>query len=248
MEIDRIVLTGVEERLQGELPPPEVSATDAPGLLFEPALFTPIGQEGLNGNSGFSGIADLDGDGDLDVLVPWGMSSPDRGGFVAAMNDGSGVSWETRRPVPDSAKDGMPFYVLGGLADANGDGLVDLFYRYDGLGVWLTGAEAPGGYTNTAIPGTGPDDDWDGDGVHDGFPRDLGDFDGDGDVDMLAVVFRNSTGDSFLRLLLNDGEGGYSLGDFWEFPQYWAGPVRDFDGDGKLAGFTSIPSPGPGLR
>ena len=47
VEIDRIVLTGTEERLQGELPPPEVPVRDAPGLLFEKAQFVPMGQEGL---------------------------------------------------------------------------------------------------------------------------------------------------------------------------------------------------------
>ena len=237
VEIDRIVLTGVEERLQGELPPPEVSATHSPGLLFGPAQFVPMGQEGLGRvtTTGFpgTGIADLDGDGDLDVLVPWGLSSPDRGGFVAAMNDGTGVLSEIQRPVPSRAVDFHPIYYLGGLADANGDGLVDLFYRHVGLGVWLTDAEAPGRYVDQAIPGMGPDDQ-DGDGVHDGLPQYLDDFDGDGDFDLLVSVDRWTTGDSFLRLLLNDGEGGYSPGDFWEFPQYWARRVRDFDGDGKL--------------
>ena len=237
VEIDRIVLTGPEERLQGELPPPEVSATHAPGLLFGPARFVPVGQEGLGYASTAvpgAGIADLDGDGDLDVLVSWGLSLPDRCGFVAALNDGTGEFSETRRPVPEVSVEGQPFCSLGGLADANGDGLVDLFYRHTGLGVWLTDAESPGGYLHQAIPGMGPDDD-DGDGVHDGYPRYLDDVDGDGDVDMLASVFRwTTTGDSFLRLLLNDGEGRYSPGDFWELPQHWAGPVRDFDGDGKL--------------
>ena len=150
------------------------------------------------------------------------------------MNDGTGDLSEIRRPVPDLAIDLQPHYYLGGFADANGDGVVDLFYHYGGLGVWLTDEEAPGGYVQKAIPGTGPDDDSDGDGVHDGYPKAFGDFDGDGDVDMLAAVFRwNSTGDAFLRLLLNDGAGGYSLGAFWELPEYIAGSVRDFDGDGK---------------
>ena len=237
VEIDRIVLTGAEERLQGELPPPEVSATHAPGLLFGPARFVPMGQEGLGYASTAvpgAGIADLDGDGDLDVLVSWGLSSPDRCGFVAALNDGTGELSETRRPVPGVSVEGQPFYSLAGLADANGDGLVDLFYRHVGLGVWLTDAESPGRYVHQAIPGMGPDDE-DGDGVHDGYPLYLDDFDGDGDVDLLVSVFRwTTTGDSFLRMLVNDGQGGYSLGDFWELPQHWAGAVRDFDGDGKL--------------
>ena len=239
VEIDRIVLTGVEERLQGELPPPEVSATNTPGLLFEPARFVSMGQEGLGFTSNElfppSGMADLDGDGDLDVLVPWGQSDPYRGGFVAAMNDGSGALGEVRRPVPDSAIDLQPYFYLGGLADANGDGRVDLFYWYDGLGVWLTDDEALGGYTRETIPGTRPDDDSNGDGVHDGFPKYIDDFDGDGDIDLLVFVYRwTTTGDSFLRLLLNDGAGRYSLGESWDLPQHWAGTVRDFDGDGKL--------------
>ena len=239
VEIDRIVLTGVEERLQGELPPPEVSPTHAPGLLFGPSRFVPMGQEGLGyvTTTGFpgTGIADLDGDGDLDVLVPWGLFDPDRGGFVAAMNDGSGFLGETWRPVPSRAIENWPFYYLGGLADANGDGRVDLFYHNNGLGVWLTDAAVPGRYTNELVPGTVPDEDPNGDGVHDGYPNLLDDFDGDGDIDMLVTVYRwSTTGDSYLRLLLNDGAGRYSLGELWELPQFLAEPVRDFDGDGKL--------------
>ena len=94
LEIDWIELTGVEELLLGELAPPSVEYFRFEGVgLFAPPVFSPIAP-GLGG-PGF--LTDLDGDGDLDLFsVRHDREFPFLGGWIMALNDGSGV-FETVR-------------------------------------------------------------------------------------------------------------------------------------------------------
>ena len=94
LEIDWIELTGVEELLLGELAPPSVEYFRFEGVgLFAPPVFSPIAP-GLGG-PGF--LTDLDGDGDLDLFsVRHDREFPFAGGWIMALNDGSGV-FETVR-------------------------------------------------------------------------------------------------------------------------------------------------------
>ena len=109
-EIDWIELTGVEEMIQGELPPPLVEyyfGFARPGL-FMPPVFYPIApglgeaaHGGLGG--GYLGerdggvLTDLDGDGDLDLFGLWQTrTETERGseyksGWLMALNDGQGT-------------------------------------------------------------------------------------------------------------------------------------------------------------
>ena len=100
-EIDWIELTGVEELLQGERPPPSVEylRLDAAGL-FAPPVFYPI-TPGIGTGYGFAGaqqgvLTDLEGDGDLDLFAIWRspykeMDQPgSRVGWLMALNDGHG--------------------------------------------------------------------------------------------------------------------------------------------------------------
>ena len=87
-EIDWIELTGVEELLQGEQPPPAVEYYFgfAGAGLFAPTVFYPIAPGigeaahagdggGYLGEPGGNVLTDLDGDGDLDSVRPVGNES-----------------------------------------------------------------------------------------------------------------------------------------------------------------------------
>ena len=94
LEVDWIELTGVEELLAGELDPPLVEYFRFEGAkLFAPPVFSPLAP-GLGG-PGF--LMDLDDDDDLDLFsVRHDREFPFSGGWIMALNDGSGV-FETVR-------------------------------------------------------------------------------------------------------------------------------------------------------
>ena len=107
-EIDWIELTGVEEQIEGELPPPHVEnyfRLDGAGL-FVPPVFYPIAQgigeerygRGYIGERRRGVLADLDSDGDLDLFGLWEMEMETEtggfkpiGGWLMALNDGQGT-------------------------------------------------------------------------------------------------------------------------------------------------------------
>ena len=106
-EIDWIELTGVEELIEGELPPPPVEyyfGFEGTGL-FAPPVFYPIasglGEAAYGGyGSGYLGertggvLTDLDGDGDLDLFGLWETrldTGRRKGGRLMAVNDGRGA-------------------------------------------------------------------------------------------------------------------------------------------------------------
>ncbi|MGE3172861.1 MAG: FG-GAP repeat domain-containing protein [Planctomycetota bacterium] len=169
--------------------------------------------------------ADLDGDGRLDL--------------VAASNDGAGIVWR-------NAGDGSflpPARVAGSFSgarcvaarDFDGDGDVDLFF----------------GGGRTAYEGPGPCELWRNDGSG-GFTRShtlplgqfqtidirdlcVGDFDGDGDVDMVLVVYTAA-----MQFWRNDGTGTFvddtavALPAGPHFNSDNRGAALDIDVDGDL--------------
>ena len=108
-EIDWIELTGVEELIEGELPPPPVEYYFFEGTgLFAPPVFYPIapglGEMAQVGHGGgYLGertggvLTDLDGDGDLDLFGLWqtqvdmGRGLERKSGWLMAVNDGRGA-------------------------------------------------------------------------------------------------------------------------------------------------------------
>ena len=144
-EIDWIELTGVEELLQGELPPPSVEYFRFDGVgLFAPPVFYPI-VRGIGQTAKGAGVlTDLDGDGALDLfaLYEYAYEKSDMDleeeGWLIALNDGHGAL-ELRRVEnvtalggeanTDAAAErttvpGVALEVLG--ADLTGDGQAEI--------------------------------------------------------------------------------------------------------------------------
>ena len=118
-EIDWIELTGVEELLGGELAPLSVEYFRFEGVgLFAPPVFSPLAP-GLGG-PGF--LMDLDDDDDLDLFsVRRDIKFPFSGGWIMALNDGSGV-FETVR----TGELGLMTNVQSG--DLTGDGTDEIVF------------------------------------------------------------------------------------------------------------------------
>ena len=234
VEIDRIVLTGVEEQLNGELPPPVVEEVVKTGRLFSPAQFIPLAREGLGEPLGLfipnSGIVDLDGDRDLDLVIPWyqiGRGNTDQFGFVTVENRGeAGFRKGIQRIPASSAERSYPFF--GGAEDLNRDGRADILFSFGGARYWLSDEE--GSYAHHFLPADHADEDINGDGVHDGLVNAADDFDGDGDIDLWLGWF---IGEGGVRIMLNDGEGRFSLGDRFGQVGFFPRFVKDVDGDGS---------------
>ena len=151
-EIDWIELTGVEEQIEGELPPPPVEnyfRFEGAGL-FAPPVFYPIAlgigevkggvAKSYLGERAGGMLTDLDGDGDLDLFGLWEMEIEKKtgelkpiGGWLMALNDGQGtlerglLIEEIETPV-ESSIDGETALVFSGVyieaisADLTGDG------------------------------------------------------------------------------------------------------------------------------
>ena len=69
VEIDWIRLTGVEELIEGELPPPAVALSTSFGRLFNLPTFHPLEVRPDTRSAPFLG--DMDGDGTIDLVAEW---------------------------------------------------------------------------------------------------------------------------------------------------------------------------------
>lgn len=154
--------------------------------------------------SGHQELADLDGDGDLDVAsLHWSQF----GSYNAYICYNDGTATFNCVGKSKSAGGGNNCYVMGGaVADLNNDGKGDLavLCRDEGIRVWLSngsgghdiagGATGTSAYPLTAITYAGQ---WK-------YGMNFGDIDNDGDIDCLLYG-------SIRMLLLNDGNGGWSV-------------------------------------
>ena len=128
LEIDWIELTGVEELLAGELAPPSVEYFHYEGVgLFAPPVFSPLAP-GLGG-PGF--LMDLDDDDDLDLFsVRHDREFPFSGGWIMALNDGSGV-FETVRTGELGSGTGVQ------SGDLTGDGQDEIVFAASDIAVLI---------------------------------------------------------------------------------------------------------------
>ena len=169
----------------------------------------------LNGNAARVALADLDNDGDLDVLA----SNPNVSTVSVLLNHGAGLFGSS----PDVGV-GVAAWALA-TGDVDGDGDVDFAVgslMSTGVRIYFNNGS---GLFNASL------------GLTVGFfPAELvlGDLDADGDPDLLVAYDDNST-TSFVRVFLNDGLGAFSSG-----PQV-SGALRSFrtvladvDGDSDL--------------
>lgn len=189
VEVDRIVLTGVEEQLLGELPPPQVVEAASSGELFAKPVFYPLGKSGVRADWWFinptAALGDLDGDGDLDLVATYRPGETDQG-WLSAYNDGKGGFAQSQNHATEVAP-----YLQG--RDVDGDGWMDLLLNRGtfmhlvlmlnqaGTG-WLTIQEFDGFY-----------------------PMGLTDADGDGDTDLWGI--EDPVQQNALWLFTNDGKG-----------------------------------------
>jgi hypothetical protein len=175
-------------------------------------------------------VADLDGDGDLDVYLANAKNDiPPRD--TVWRNNGSGVfGWRGQR-----LEQGVSLSVAAG--DLDGDGDLDiLVIRNRRAEVLLN--------DGTGLFSAGPSTGW---GVeHAASAAALGDLDGDGDLDAFVSGCCGVSGSAdrryraYTTVWLNDGAGrftdsGQALGDLGS----WAAALGDLDGDGDLDAFVA---------
>ena len=173
-------------------------------------------------NMGGLVLADLDGNGALDIVAS-GITSGGSKVFGAVyLNQGGGLSWKGGMMYgPISPAGGQPNTLAPTVADANGDGHLDIAV----VGGVLLG-DGKGGFeaqTNTGLPTAAH--------MH------FGDFDGDRKMDL--AVHDDTTG---LQVWLGDGTGkGWRLADvglkdatIGKGGGAFGIDVGDLDGNGKL--------------
>ena len=230
IEIDWIELSGVEEFLQGELPPPHVEYFRFDGAgFFAPPVFYPIAP-GVGAYGERAGIlTDLDGDGDADLFASWD-SVWDRvieeSGWTMALNDGEGtfeavlteevISLGTIEMLAgDLTGDGKDEIVMSRLAkvtqDERGNRRISAVNE-----VWSIGPDLQLEML------TEIDDRWLGD---------MADWDGDGDVELFVghATLEGSTLDVW------DVENGtWTSSEVAAAENHAPAQIGDFTGDGML--------------
>lgn len=218
LEIDWIELTGVEEILQGELPPPQAEYFHFEGTgRFAPPVFHPIapglGSSLVTEDTRAGVLTDLDGDGDLDLFATWDYYPPKElaiAGWVMAFNDGTGVL----EPVLTERTSRRYLNVQTG--DLTGDGINEILLVIAGKpAVWSMGP-------NSQIEVLAE--------MNDRVFVDLADWDGDGDVELFA------TDDSFMYLEVWDvADGVWTAAELAALPEkHRPSQVSDLTGDGEL--------------
>lgn len=217
VEIDRIRLTGIEEQLQGELPPPDEGAQFFGTYLAPPTFFAlrrGAGESGLM-QPGSGVLADLDGDGLPDLLT--GRSQGSGGGWMYALNNGAGAFGGVR--LETMGLEGLSGTDRVAAADLNGDGRQDVVVM-----------DTP---TTAQVLYNAGDGAWEeGDALPDHYYIGAGDLEGDGDEDLwfverepapisLVVLVAGEGPDLHRESLLMHPQGGGDMLSAW--PLYLIG-------------------------
>ncbi|MEZ6044069.1 MAG: FG-GAP-like repeat-containing protein [Planctomycetaceae bacterium] len=179
-------------------------------------------------------LGDLDGDGDIDAIVADddGLAFGGTGNNLLLFNDGTGHFTKiTSLPMTTTDDDTWDTTV----GDFNGDGAVDLVFANFSSGqtseLWFN--DGAGNFTKQAQNFSGKRH-WN---------VEKGDFDDDGDLDLMLVV--NNGDPDYVELWNNDGAGNFSYSGQRTFTnENGQGGVEgiqigDLDGDGDLDAFFS---------
>ncbi len=179
-----------------------------------------------------SGLADLDLDGDPDLLVVDFSFGPKRTPMTQGrswLNDGLGVFSESGKALPSRNVYGGPAL----LADIDGDTDLDAWVLVGGL-LWANDGTGGFGDVTPSSPG-----------YLTGYTGAFADMDRDGDIDALSKSDYCQDGDcyGFAAVLLNDGLGRFSPGQgYWDYDPYSDFgnlSVADIDEDGDIDVLTS---------
>lgn len=151
IEIDEIVLTGEKERARGILPAPSVNINSTRGRigeLFAPSSFYPIVPGFGTYHKDAAVFADVDEDGDQDVVAYWDhmRDSKVSHGWATALNDGDGHFGLGVEHVFPATEGGVPIPQLK-VGDIAGDGVEELVTAYGNRIKVLSMAESLDGET-----------------------------------------------------------------------------------------------------
>ncbi len=227
-EIDWIELTGTEEILQGELPPPDVEYIrfEDAGVFASP-VFHPItlglGTTYVSHVSPAGVLTDVDGDDDLDLFAFWEVLNREVGfkeGWSLALNDGAGVFKLVRQENIGS----LGAVVAG---DLTGDGMDEIVLgRGLEIAVWSMGSDLQIEVLTQ---------------IRNRFIVDVVDWDGDGDVELFLLDAseveysrgRPVGGEFYLEVW--DGEHGEWTSVRSALPEdHTPSQIGDFTSDGVL--------------
>ena len=231
IEIDWIELSGFEELLQGELPPPHVEYFRFDGAgFFAPPVFYPIAP-GIAAYGERAGIlTDLDGDGDADLFASWGSegSITEEGGWTMALNDGEGTFETVRTEEIGYGR----IEVLAGDLTGDGKDEIVMYRRTEALRDVGSGNMRIVSVPVIEVWSIGPDLQLEMlTEIDDRWLRDVADWDGDGDVELFVghATLEGSTLDVW------DVENGMWISsEVAAAENHVAAQIGDFTGDGML--------------
>lgn len=215
------------DAIVANLGPEQLLINDGSGVFLDGSAQLPPSPPFLQDITADARLADVDGDGDLDILLsnenPFNPSPGGGGQNRVLINDGAGVfSDQTAARLP--AANDQTGAMLPGDVDEDGDLDVIVLNRGQDLVLINNGAGFFSNQTPARFPVTADSSRGGG----------LADLDGDGDLDLVVGNSRNEP----VKLYLNNGSGVFTAKDFGEAPfvnETDAGlELVDLDGDGDL--------------
>lgn len=176
-------------------------------------------------SDGAVAFADIDADNDLDLIIT-GKNVNNNAFTRIYKNDASGnFTWDNAQSIWNTSNGDVNF------ADVDGDNDLDLLISGSGKTLlYLMDNNGIFSFNSSSI--------FNGSGIHDleNSSIDFGDFDNDGDLDVITCGRKSNFTTLLTRLYLNDGNGAFNLDSVNSFQglQYSDVVFADIDGDNDL--------------